>query len=253
MAARLEGHVDISASMFGKVISSAVGIIVMLGGCTPAVTRPAPLSDIQTSEFSQAPPAYKIGAGDEIEVKFFFAPDLNDRILVRPDGKISVMFAQDIMAAGKTPEELVDLIKQKLSGHVKQLDLTVVVRTYGSQKLFVGGEVGKPGPVFLSGPETLLQVLGEAGWVTPFAGPTKIALVRRGDDGKENIYSIDASKLINGEDLSQNVYAMAGDVVIVPPSGSVAADRWVDQNLRQMLFFNTSASLAYNINEKPIP
>src|SRR5262249_34749228 len=154
--------------------------------------------------------AYKIGVGDELEVKFFYAPELNDRMQVAPDGTISVMFAPHTRAAGLTSDELTEKLKRKLKGHVKQPDMMVVVRTYGSQRFFVGGEVTKPGPFQLNGSETVLQALNEAGWITPLAGLDKTVLVRRDESGNEKIYPVNVDKLTSGEDMSQNVIVQAG-------------------------------------------
>jgi len=224
-----------------KSISLIASIIFALAasGCEPEVTHPAPVAKIITPPVAippvAQPTAYHIGVGDEVELKFFFTPELNDRMTVRPDGKISVMFAQDIQAAGQTAEQLAETIKYKLASHVKQLDLVVVVRTFASQKVYVGGEVGKPGPVQLMTRENLLQVINDAGWITPLASRDKVMLVRRGADGRDAIYPIDFRKILTGEDMSQNVTLQAGDLLLVPPSGTVEVDRWVDQNIRQMI------------------
>jgi polysaccharide export outer membrane protein len=222
-------------------------ILLILSGCADPVVNPAPLDEIKPAASNLEPAPYKIGMGDEIEIKFFFAPELNDKMQVRPDGKISIMFAQDVQAAGQTPEQLADAIKKALASHVKQLDLVVIVRNFGSQRVFIGGEVFKPGPVQLAAPESMLQVLTEAGWITPHAGPEKIILVRRNPGGKESLYPVEVDKLISGEDLSQNIIVKPGDFILVPPSDSVAADRWVDRNIRQILPFNTTAGAYYNM------
>lgn len=222
--------------------------LVCLSACAPGeLHNPAPLDEIKPRADAKPMP-YKIGVGDEVEVKFFFAPELNDKMQVRPDGKISIMFAQDIQAAGQSPEELSQTIKKALKKNVKQLDLVVVVRDFRSQRVFVGGEVFKPGPVQIPAPESMLQVLTEAGWATPHAGLERIILVRRGKNGKEKLYPVDVDKLLTGEDMSQNVTVMPGDFILVPPSDSVAAGRWVDRNIRQILPFNTQAGAYYNFN-----
>lgn len=189
--------------------------------------------------------AYHIGVGDEIEIKYFSAPELNDMVQVRPDGKISLMFAQDIQAAGKTPKELAASIKKSLDSHVKS-DLVVIMRSFGSQKAFVGGEVGKPGSVQLSGGESVLQVLSAAGWITPAGNTNQVLLLRCcNKDGKEFVYLIDIDKVTNGKDIAQNIPVRGGDQILVPPSGVTAFDRWVDQYIRQALPFNTSVGAVF--------
>jgi polysaccharide export outer membrane protein len=221
-----------------------------LGGCAPTVVDPAPLDPIKTTIIAPQPSeSYKIGAGDELELKFTYAPDLNDRMIVRPDGKISVLFLQDVQAGGRTPSELAKYLKKALAPHVRQPDVVVIVRTVSSQRVYVGGEVARPGPVqLIAGNENVLQVLDEAGWLTPFAGRDQVELVRRWEDGSQTVYSIDVRKLMTGEDMSQNVDVQAGDIVLVPPSGAVEVDRWVDQNIRQALPFSSTVGAYYNFN-----
>lgn len=74
----------------------------------------------------------------------FFAPELNDRMTVRPDGKISIMLAQDIQASGLTAEELAGDIRVVLAPHVKQLDLVVIVRGFASQRALSGARCLSP-------------------------------------------------------------------------------------------------------------
>lgn len=233
------------------VLFGCLGLVLSLVGCAQKPANYAPLASIKAQAPAPLPPKgpYRLGAGDEVEVKFFFAPELNDRMLVRPDGKVSIMFAQDIQAAGLTAEELAADIRAVLAPHVKQLDLVVIVRNFASQKAYVGGEVGKPGPVNLSGNETLLHVLADAGWITPAAGAERIVLVRRDGSGEEKIYPINVADLQTGHNMAQNVVVQPGDLILVPPSDAVSADRWVDQNIRQLLPFSTGFGLSYEMNK----
>lgn len=208
------------------------------------VKKPGSFGALHTGVADPNALPYIVGVGDELEIKFFFTPELNDKVTVRPDGKISLMFAQDIKAAGVTPEKLATLIKKKLSPHVKQPDLVVVLRNFGSQRVYVGGEVLRPGVVQMAGRERVLQVLTNAGWMTPAARRDEVILIRRVANGGEKVYPLNLKKAITGEDMLQNVMLQAGDMVIVPPSDAVAGNRWIDQNIRQMLPFTTSASLS---------
>ncbi|MDX2028397.1 MAG: polysaccharide biosynthesis/export family protein [Alphaproteobacteria bacterium] len=231
---------------------AACGLMALLAACASNPPKTAPLDSLKAEAAEPAAP-YRIGIGDEIEIKFLFAPDLNDRLTVRPDGKISVMFAQDVQAAGQTTEELAAALKKKLAKRVKQLDMLVVVRTFGSQRVFVGGEVMRPGPVQLVGRENILQVLNQVGWITPEAGGDKIVLVRRDAEGRENLYPVNLDRLVKGEAMAQNIFVQAGDVILVPPSDAVEADRWIDQNIRKILPFSTGASVVYGINTRGTP
>ena len=223
-----------------------------LDGCAQKPVNYTPLTSIKAEPPTMPAPksVYRIGPGDELEVKFFFAPELNDRMTVRPDGKISIMFAQDIQAAGLTADELASDIRAVLAPHVKQLDLVVIIRSFASQRAYVGGEVTKPGPINLTGNETLLQVLSTAGWVTP-AGADQVVVVRRDGSGSEKIYPVNLAELETGTNMAQNIAMQSGDIILVPPSDAVSADRWVEQNIRNILPFTVGAGVSYNINSNP--
>lgn len=241
-----------SSKTFIKAALLGVCLVSGLDGCAPKPVNFAPLSSLKAEP---TPPQvvktpYRLGPGDEVEIKFFFAPELNDRMVIRPDGKISIMFAQDLSAAGLTADELASDIRAVLAPHVKQLDLVVIVRNFASQRVFVGGEVAKPGPVLLSGDESLLQVLAAAGWVTP-AGSDTVVLVRRDVSGAEKIYPVNIAQLESGKNMEQNILVQTGDMILVPPSDITSSDRWVEQNIRQLIPFTPTAGLSYNFNHNP--
>ncbi|MDE1900762.1 MAG: polysaccharide biosynthesis/export family protein [Alphaproteobacteria bacterium] len=236
-----------------KPAATALALLLSLAACATQPADYAPLSTLKAEPAlpPAAPAVYRIGPGDVLDIKFFFAPEMNESVTVRPDGKISIMFAQDIQAAGLTADELAANIRAVLAPHLKQLDLVVIVRSFASQRAYVGGEVTKPGPVILTGGETLMQILADAGWMTPAAGADNVVLVRRDDTGHEKTYRIDVAQMERGFDMAQNVPVESGDLILVPPSGIVESDRWVDQNIRQLLPFSPSAGVAYNINTTP--
>lgn len=223
-------------------------LLLALSACSPTVTHPSSLAKLAPAAANDAPKAYHIGVGDELEVKFFFAPELNDVMQVRPDGKISMMFVQDLDAAGKTPDELADMIRKSLKKHVVQSDLVVIMRGYASQKIYIGGEVARGGSFQLTGPENVMQVLSEAGWITPAANRDEIALIRRDADGVDGVYPLSLRKIMSGEDMSQNVTLQAGDMVLVPPSNVASFDRWIDQHIRQAVPLNSGVVITNQVN-----
>lgn len=232
--------------------SSFKGVTILaaafaLSGCAGQVVRdPAPHSFLSAD--TSVPTNYEIGPGDEIELRFYYNPDLNDRLTVRPDGKVSVGFVQDVQAAGRTPAALSQEIRTLLAPHLRQPDVVVAVRSFGSQRVFVGGEVQRPGPVMLVGRMSILQTLAEAGWVRDTARKEEVVLVRRDPAGGRKIFAIDVEKALSGEDLSQDVMLRPDDMLFVPPSAIANFDRWVDQHIRQALFFSTNAGFAVTRN-----
>jgi hypothetical protein len=101
----------------------------------------------------------------------------------------------------------------------------------------------------MAGPQPIMKVLGDAGWITPAAGPDKVLLMREGENGgMEKVYHVNVASLMDGSDMSQNVIVQAGDVILVPPSDAVTANRWIDQHIRQMLPLTPSLGLSWDVN-----
>lgn len=211
----------------------------------PVVKNPAPHSFLSADPVDRA--NYLIGIGDEIEIKFYYNPELNERLIVRPDGMVSLAFIQDIQAAGRTPAALGQDVQKLLAGHVKRADVVVTVRTFTSQRIFVGGEVSRPGPVQMVGRLSVLQGLTEAGWIRDTARREEVVLVRREPSGGRQIFAINIDKALNGEDMSQDVILKPEDMLFIPPSDIANFDRWVDQHIRQALFFSTNVGVTREI------
>jgi len=225
----------------------AVILSLTLLGCSSVVKNPGNFTDLQLPHTIDAQ-QYKITAGDKIEVNFLFAPELNKTVEVRPDGKISLMFIKSIKAQGKTADELAELLEQKLRKQIKQPDLFVNIVEFVDQKVYISGEVNNAGSLPLKSNHNIMQVLSEAGWVTPAARMNEVILLRKNPADKDAVYPINLEKIISGEDLEQNVAIKAGDVIYVPPSDSIIMNRFVEQNIRGALPFGTSASYVYSNN-----
>jgi len=86
---------------------------------------------------------YIIQAGDQLDIKFFYNPELNDSVTVRPDGKISLQLVDEVQAAGQTPAQLDDFLTEKYAKELRKPVITVIVKSFASQRVYVGGEVNR--------------------------------------------------------------------------------------------------------------
>ena len=109
------------------------------------------------------PVAYTIQPGDSLDIKFFYNPELNESVIVRPDGKISLQLIDDIKASGLAPSELDALLTKNYSKELRKPELTVIVRSFVSQRIFVGGEVNRPGLIPLAAGMSPVQAVFQAG------------------------------------------------------------------------------------------
>ena len=142
--------------------------------------EPLAPAQIQT----QKPFVYTIAPGDELDIKFFFNPELNETITVRPDGMISLQLIDEIQAAGLQPAELDQKLTDLYSRELRKPVLTVIVRSFTRQRVYVGGEVNTPGLIELSGGLTALQAVFQSAGFKETADPAETLVIRKGENNQ---------------------------------------------------------------------
>jgi polysaccharide export outer membrane protein len=161
------------------------------------------------------PPGYLIGPDDQLTIVYWREKDMSADVVVRPDGLISLPLLNDIQASGLTPEQLRLAITQGASKFVEEPTVSVVVKLINSRKVFITGQVGKPGFYPINSPTTVLQLIATAGGVAEYADKGKISIVRR-EDGKDTSFRFNYEEVMKGKKLTQNIELKPGDTVVVP-------------------------------------
>lgn len=238
-------------NMNTKVALAAL-LCMPLYGCA---TNTENVAVLPIEDFSVAKD-YKIEAGDELDVKFYYTQDLNDRVTVRPDGKISLQLVDDVKAEGRTPAYLDDVLTSLYTEKLPDKpDISVIVRSFGDQRVYVSGEVARPGELQLKNKMTILQAITAAGGFLNTAGRDAVLIVRQDDTGASHIYkaNLTGEGIIKGEaESSAHAQLMPRDTVFIVKSGIAEADLAVDQYVRQLLLFNgvsVGASGIYELND----
>jgi len=93
--------------------------------------------------------------------------------------------------------------------------VSVVVKAINSRKVYITGQVGKPGPYPLGGPTTVLQLVATAGGVAEYADKSKLMVIRT-ENGKQVTFRFNYEDVMKGKNLSQNIELKPGDTVVVP-------------------------------------
>ena len=145
----------------------------------------------------------------------FAESTLTADVTVRPDGKVSLPLLNDVQASGLTPAQLKDRIVEESKKYVEDPNVPVVVKEIKSRKVFITGEVRKPGPYLLTGAMTVLQMISIAGGLSDYARPNKISIVRV-ENGKPASFKFNYKEVIEGKKLTQNIELKPGDVIVVP-------------------------------------
>lgn len=207
-------------------------IALMLTACATTVNNPAPVqssvlvSDATTQE-------YRIRAGDLLDVKFFYNSELNEQVTVRPDGRISLQLANDLMAGGLTPAELTEQLKKKYASEIDNPEITVIVRSFSYQRIFVDGEVYKAGLIPLVGQMTVLQSITQAGGKKDTAYLKGVIVIRRTPGDKLVTMQLNLEDALDNTDMTQDIALLPNDIVFVPKSTIANVNVWVDQYIRR--------------------
>ena len=158
---------------------------------------------------------YVIGAQDVLDINVWKEQDISRVVPVRPDGKISLPLLNDVQAAGLTPAQLAAQITESLKKYVTNPQVTVIVTTINSQRVYILGEVSRPGAFPLLPNMTVLQALSSAGGFTQFAREKNIYVLRT-EDGKQVKHPFNYKDVVSGKNSDQNIVLKAGDTIVVP-------------------------------------
>jgi polysaccharide export outer membrane protein len=159
---------------------------------------------------------YTVKAGDTLAIAVWKEPDLtSNAVLVRPDGTFSFPLVGQVDARGKGVQELQNLITERLRKYISDPVVTVSVQEVKGNKVYVIGQVNKPGDFIVNPSVNVMQALSMAGGATAFASLNNIIILRR-SAGAQVAVPFHYNDVIHGKDLQQNVDLQAGDVVVVP-------------------------------------
>lgn len=156
---------------------------------------------------------YIIGIEDELGVVVWGEPQISRTVKVRPDGKISLPLVNDLEVAGRSPEDIRQLITSKLSAFIRDPNVTVIVEEINSFRVYFLGEVKAQGVHSFYRPTRLLQAVATAGGLTEFA-KKEITLIRN-PYGVEERLTIDLKRLLSGDPSQENIYLQPGDMILV--------------------------------------
>lgn len=186
-------------------ISTLFGTILLLASAF------APAQEVSGA----ATDGYLINPGDRLEISVWKEPDLQRNVMVRPDGAFSFPLAGNIAAAGRTVTEIEDELVSRLSRYIPDLVLTTTVIEVSGNRIFVIGQVKRPGAFVMNPVVDVIQALALAGGTTPFASVKNIRILRRENEVQRAI-SFDYTDVTVGRSLEQNILLKSGDVVVVP-------------------------------------
>lgn len=211
------GTASIAPTVVEGVKDPASGVSTTKGASSPPPEKPGASAEKAVVERGLAND-YQIGAGDVLHIGVFHEPDATvQSVVVRTDGKISMPLIKEVSVMGLTPSQLEKQITEQLSKFLTAPDVTVIVTSINSKKVYVIGAVRKEGPLTYTYPMNILQALIDAGGLSDFAKRKKIYVLRT-QNGRSLKLPFDYDAALKGEHLELNVPVLPGDTIIVPGS-----------------------------------
>jgi polysaccharide export outer membrane protein len=191
------------------------------GGGRTGHTLPA-ASFVANGDDSEPAESYIIGPLDEITIFVWRNAELGAHVQVRPDGRITTPLISEMVAAGKTPAQLSDDIRQALVPYITDPLVSVMVdRPQGTfaQQVRIVGATARPAAIPYRANMTLLDAMIAVGGLSEFAAGDRARLVRVDrESGRQQEYDLRIASLLRRGDVRANVRLQPGDVIIIPES-----------------------------------
>lgn len=203
---------------------------------------------------------YLLAVGDHIEIKSYYQEKLNDTVIIRPDGKIALQLIDEVQASGHTPAQLDTLLTKKYSVFFddpdisinllsfNRPDLTVMVKTFSGQKVYVGGEVNRPGIIENANNIRVLDAIIQAAGVLKSGDLTQVILIRRSLHNQPEIYTVNVKHILQGK--TSDVWLKPYDIVYVPKTDIANIEHYIRAYLWDLLPNQVAFSFLYNWNNE---
>ena len=180
---------------------------------------------------------YQIGSGDRVDIFVWDNPDVSISVVVRPDGKITVPLAEEILVSGQTPFQVARKLEEVYKVFIQEPKIVVMVSEFqgiDAQQIRIIGQIGNESSeesnaggsikrtsryrgktIPYERGMTLLDVFIRIGSVSEFADGNRATIIRK-VNGVQKKYSVKIDSLVEDGDLSENVAMLPGDILVIP-------------------------------------
>ena len=179
--------------------------------------------------------AYKIGVGDYLHIRFYFHDELNEEIPVRPDGRVSLQLIDDMQAAGLTPVELAHELKTSYAKHLRKPDITVQVVRVAPRRVYIGGEVNKPGLIETNDAITAVKAIMQSGGIKETANLESVVVLRYRAGMAPEFLRVNLKDDIRTGAKHEDIPLLPYDLVFVPKTFIATANQFVSQYVDKMI------------------
>jgi protein involved in polysaccharide export with SLBB domain len=210
-------------------------LLCQLGACAPGgPSLGGP--DVVAGGVPSAP-EHRLAPGDEFELRFPYYPDLNDRVIVGPDGRLSLQLIDTVEVGGLTVVEATRLLNQRYAKVIRDPKVSVTMRTYAPEQIFVDGWVANPGLVRSDVPLTVSRAIAQAGGAKTGAHTDAVLVVRRTADGRIAYYQIALGGFAGAGAAAEDPLLSSYDIVYVPKGLLGSVNDFLANYLKNVPFY----------------
>jgi polysaccharide export outer membrane protein len=219
------------------IAAMAVLMVAGFAGCA-ATARGDVAATVEVQSFptwGAADVGYRLYPGDEIRVSAPSARELDQTVTIAPDGRVTLPLVGAVMAADRTIAELDAALEHVYAAHLIDPTIEVTAIAFGSQQVFVGGEVTRPGLVDIGAGADAMQAVIQAGGFTESARAREVLILRRTPDGASAVYAANMSADAVRAGLADLGPLQRYDVVYVPRTKVAEVGRFMQTYVREAL------------------
>ena len=196
--------------------------------------------------------AYQLQPGDVLDVKFFYNPDLNETLVIAPDGRIALQLVGELVVAGLSTQELKDLLTERYKKIVRQAELVVILRKYAASRVFIGGEVNSPGAQALDGGSlSVFQAIIQSGGFRKGAERRNVVVLRHSGTGKLTFIKLNMQAHLEQRRI-EDIPLKPFDIVFVPQRRIAEVAEFFEEYLSKIvpLYRNIGFSFNYDLKRE---
>ncbi len=246
---KLSAHIGNRSAKMTASFCLMISLLITLGGCStsnnktvekeefangPTLSPEQCEANAQVLEASYQESGYRIQPNDKLSVDFYLNSEFNDNVTVGPDGKIVLRMVGPLKAGGLTPDQLAQNIDDAYKSELRNPGAVVHVQNTPARRVYVQGQVQRPGSFQIQPGMTAVQAVALAGGLTPEAGGTAV-LIRRDACGEPEGSKIKLAMAMKDPGKGDDVALMPRDVVVVPRSTIANMDLMVKQYIRDLM------------------
>lgn len=191
---------------------------------------------------------YLLQKGDLLEIKFFYNPELNQSVRIRPDGKISLQLINEIVAVGKSPSQLKQILLQQYSQKLSRPEVGIIVKEFANLNVYVGGEVKNGGLLPMNGNMTLMQAIFYVGGYKKTAELKNVVILRNQGTKVPEFITVDIGRVLAQNNSVNDLLLRHGDIIFVPRSEIAKFGDFVDLYINDIIPVALSMGFTYNLN-----